>query len=157
MPTLYILCGPPGCGKTSWAASVRRNARTWAYVSRDEIRFSLVEENDDYFSKEKLVFHLFVMKIIDLLLQGYNTIADATHLNEFSRRKLTQAIDTYTTDYKIVYVVFNTDVETCVERNNSREGRTHVPENVIRNMCRNFQPPTRSEDERIVNIIEVSD
>lgn len=155
MPTLYILCGPPGCGKTSWATSVCRNTRTWAYVSRDEIRFSFIEENDDYFSKEKLVFHLFVTKIIDLLLQGYNTIADATHLNEFSRRKLTQAIDTYITDYKIVYVVFNTDVETCIERNKTREGRAYVPENVIRNMYRDFRAPSLDEDERAIDIINI--
>ena len=88
---------------------------------------------------------------------GVDVVADATHLNEFSRRKLTQTIDMYTPNYKIIYVVFNTNVEVCVNRNVSREGRANVPENIIRNMCRDFRAPTKDEDERVIDIIEVSD
>ena len=106
--------------------------------------------------KTKEVFKKFVHGIAITLEEGKDIIADATHLNMFSRCKLIQALDMYTRDYDIVFVVFNTDVETCVERNKSREGRRNVPENIIRNMCRDFRAPTLDEDERVVDIITVT-
>ena len=154
MAILYILCGPSGCGKSTYVQD--GNISNSFYISRDEIRFAIVKEDEDYFSHEKEVFRTFVQGIVSCLKNGYNVIADATHLNEFSRRKLTQAIDMSITEYEIVYVVFNVDVETCVARNANRTGRANVPENIIRNMCRDFRRPTLDEDERAINIIEVN-
>jgi predicted kinase len=161
MPILYIMCGPSGCGKSTWAHNFiienDRNKNDIRYVSRDNIRLELLKDGEDYFSHEKAVFRRFVGYIYNTLIDGFDVIADATHLNEFSRRKLTQAIDMHFQDYEIVYVVFNTDVNTCVARNENRKGRRYVPENVIRNMCRDFQTPTKDEDDRIINIIEVGE
>ena len=154
MPTLYILCGPSGSGKSTWANTEER--QDIAYVSRDNIRLSMLKDGEDYFSHEKEVFKTFVKAIANCIMAKQDVIADATHLNMFSRCKLIQALDMYTRDYDIVFVVFNTDVETCVERNKSREGRRNVPENIIRNMCRDFRAPTKDEDERVINIIEVN-
>ena len=42
-------------------------------------------------------------------------------------------------------------------RNAQRTGRAHVPETVIRNMFKNFKTPTLDEDERAIDIIEVSE
>ena len=154
MPILYILCGPPGCGKSTYYRNSSELAHC-VYVSRDEVRFSIVKEEEDYFSHEKEVFRKFVSLLITAMRDGYDVVADATHLNEFSRRKLTQAIDMYTTDYKIIYVVFNVNADTCVARNANRTGRANVPENIIRNMCRDFRAPTLDEDERAIDIMEV--
>ena len=155
MPILYILCGPSGCGKSTWAKNDER-MKHCAYVSRDAARYAILKEDEDYFAHEKEVFRRFIAAIVDCMKQGYDTIADATHLNEFSRRKLTQAIDMYMTDYKIIYVAFNVSVDTCITRNANREGRANVPENIIRNMCRDFRAPTKDEDERVIDIIEVN-
>ena len=159
IPTLYILCGVPGCGKTTWARNfihehdpLYQNIRD---VSRDEIRFSILKEGEDYFSHEKEVYRKFAGTITETLIDGFDVIADATHLNEFSRRKLTQSIDRRYTDYEIVYVVFNVDLQTCLERNAQRTGRACVPEQSVRNMYRDFRPPTKDEDERVKEIIEV--
>ena len=59
------------------------------------------------------------------------------------------------TDYEIIYVVFNVNAEVCIEHNKNRSGRSDVPENIIRNMCRDFRMPTMDEDERVKEIIEV--
>lgn len=155
MPILYILCGPSGCGKTTWAANFIKGHRDVRYVSRDEIRFELVDPNESYFSREKEVFRRFANTIRQTLIDGFDCIADATHLNEFSRRKLTQAIDMHFKDYEIVYVSFNVNVDTCIEHNTNREGRANVPETVIRNMCRDFRTPSIEEDERAKEIINV--
>lgn len=159
MATLYILCGPSGCGKSTWRQQYisyqAARGNDLRYVSRDEIRFSLLKDGEDYFSHEKEVFRKFVEVIVQTLVDGFDCIADATHLNEFSRRKLTQAIDMRFQEYKIVYVVFNVDADTCVQRNSAREGRANVPENIICNMCRDFRAPSLDEDERAKEIIKV--
>lgn len=154
MATLYILCGPSGSGKSTWANT--GDMQDVAYVSRDNIRLSILKDGEDYFSHEKEVFKEFVKEIAIRIMAGRDCIADATHLNMFSRCKLMQALDQYTTDYEIVCVVFNVDADTCVERNKAREGRRNVPENIIRNMCRDFRTPTYDEDERIIDIITVT-
>ena len=157
MPILYILCGPSGSGKSTWALDfIDKHNEVW-YVSRDDIRLDLLSDGEDYFSHEKEVFKTFAGVLYALLSSGEDAIADATHLNMFSRCKLIQAIDMRGyKEYEIVYVVFNTDAETCIERNKAREGRRNVPENVIRNMCRDFRVPTKDEDERVIDIIEVN-
>ena len=156
MSKLYILCGPSGSGKSTWATNFVKDKRI-AYISRDNIRLSIIKDEEDYFSHEKEVFKTFVKAIAHYIMNGDDAIADATHLNMFSRCKLMQALDMYTTDYEIVYVVFNVDADTCIERNKAREGRSNVPENIIRNMCRDFRMPTMDEDSRIKEIIEVGE
>ena len=155
MATLYILCGPSGSGKSTWAQNFIATNKDTKWVSRDKIRFHLLKDGEDYFSHEKEVFYIFVKSIADGLINGLTVIADATHLNMFSRCKLMQALDMYTKDYEIVFVVFNVDVETCIERNKERTGRANVPETTIRNMCRDFRMPTMDEDSRVKEIIEV--
>ena len=157
MPILYIMCGPSGCGKSTWAIKFQSEHPSISYVSRDQIRFNLLKNEDEYFAREKEVFREFSLLIARNLSCGNDVIADATHLNEASRRKLTQALDRYEIDYKIIYVAFNVNADLCAQRNQNREGRANVPENVIRNMCRDFRMPSLDEDERVIDIIEVSD
>jgi len=149
-PTLYILCGIPGCGKSTWAREkLKENMNPiepkWTYVSRDEVRFSMIKEEDDYFAKEKQVFGEYVRRICESLKDTYtvNTIADATHLNKISRDKLINAIYRMCPelDFDIVMVYFDIPVEVCIFRNNKRSGRARVPENVIKNMYATLEFP----------------
>lgn len=157
MSTLYILCGPSGCGKSTWRDEFIKDYNNRIhYVSRDEIRFSLVKEDEDYFSKEKEVFDRFSQALAAELMHGFDVIADATHINKASRNKLIKAIDKFFTKYQIVYVIFQTDLKTCIEQNNKRTGRMQVPEEVIKKMFKNFQLPNLDEDNRIIGSIEVS-
>lgn len=157
MSKLYILCGPSGSGKSTWTQNFIKEHEHIAYVSRDNIRLAMLIDGEDYFSHEKEVFKHFIATIAHYIQDDNDVIADATHLNMFSRCKLMQALDMYTRDYEVVYVVFHTDVETCIERNKERTGRRNVPENVIRNMYRDFRIPTKDEDDRIIDIVEVGE
>ena len=153
-PTLYILCGPAGCGKTTWANHFI-DEYDIRYVSRDAIRYSLLEEDDNYFAHEKEAFRKFSATIAQTLVDGFSVIADATHLNDISRYKLTRAIDQYTRDYYIVYVIFEVPEDVSLERNNQRKGYARVPEQVVKQMYKNFQKPTLSEDYRAIGIMRV--
>lgn len=152
MPILYILCGIAASGKTTWATNfiVKNWEQDIRYVSRDDIRFSLVKEDESYFSHEKQVFKKFVNTIAATLIDGFDVIADATHLNIFSRKKLTNAIDKIYSDYQIIYVVFDIPFDTIKYRNNFREGRRKVSDEALENMFKNFNPP-HHEDTREVD------
>ena len=141
MGILYITCGVPGSGKSTWC---RENVPPTArHISRDTIRYSMVKPNEPYFSKEKEVFNEFVRQIKEGLAIG-DVYADATHLNRASRDKLINAVGVNTPD-AIVALVFKVPLETCILRNSQRSGREYVPEDQIEIMYNNFRIPTRNE------------
>lgn len=152
MPLLYVLCGPSGCGKTTWAKEFVKDHPEIVYVSRDTIRFSMMKDADEYFAHEKETFKNFVSTIVEGLRNGKDVIADATHLNECSRKKLINAIDNHTSNYSIIYIVFKTDLKTCLKHNEARTGRARVPKTAIQTMYNNFRMPDMKEDKRIVDI-----
>lgn len=155
MPTLYILCGMPASGKTTWANefSAESGAR---HISRDQIRFSLVQENELYFSREDIVFAMFVREIAASLREGKDVIADATHLNKKSRRKLIYGIDRQgIEEYQIIFVWFNTSILECVNRNNQREGRARVPMESMYAMWHRYSVPQENEDKRCIDVWEI--
>ena len=153
-PTLYILIGIPGCGKSTFAKRFQNEYDT-SWISRDKIRFDTIKEDEEYFSHESEVFQKFIDNIIFGLRNGLNVIADATHINMSSRRKLTYAIDKEFNNYKIVYVIFDTSFDICLARNNAREGRARVPEQVMKNMYKDFRIPRDDEDSRAIGSITI--
>ena len=156
-PILYILCGPSGAGKSTWAKKFIEDhfEDDIRYVSRDEIRFSMLKHGDSYFTKESEVFKHFVGILRQTLVDGFDVVADATHLNHGSRAKLINGIGLDSSKYDIICVVFNTDEETCIARNKERNGLANVPESVIHDMCHNFHKPHMNEFVQIKEIIEI--
>ena len=139
----YIMVGCPGSGKSTYA---KKNFPNALYVSRDEIRFSLVKENEEYFSKENEVFTDFINTINLGLAAGDDVIADATHLNSKSRMKLLGSVDLDKTKTEVIAIVMQTPLELCIKRNELRKGtRSYVPINVIKNMYKFFKIPTFEE------------
>lgn len=163
MNNLYILCGVPGCGKSTWVKNRMKengsimNHQKWVYVSRDEVRFSMINEEDDYFSKEKQVFEEFVNRICRGLGDTWvqNVIADATHLNEISRDKLINAIRRKRPNLPlhITMVYFDIPLEVCKFRNAKREGRARVPDDVMAKMYSSLQFPRLREDLERIEIV----
>lgn len=144
--TLYIMCGAPGSGKTWFAKNKLMKDSNWDYISRDEVRFSIVKNDEEYFSHETAVFNQFVEKIAVALEWGNdNIIADATHLNWGSRRKLLQALVAYypIEMLDIIPVVIEAKLEDILEHNKLRDGRARVPEETIRRMYRNISDPVK--------------
>lgn len=142
------MCGIPGVGKTTWAYKYLKNIY---YTSRDNIRFSLLEEGDEYFSKEEIVFKNFIIDIVKHL-EIEDVVADATHLTRNSRKKLISAIDKYLTNYKIIYIALTGNLTTCIKQNNFRFNLSRVPEKNIKEMFNAYKVPMREEDSRIKGI-----
>ena len=144
--TLWIMVGIPGSGKTWFAKNKLMKGRDWEYISRDEVRFSMVEDNEEYFSHEKEVFREFINQITtSLLLNNGNVIADATHLNWSSRHKLLQTLSKKVNMEKVdvIPVVIDAKLEDILERNKLRSGRERGPEEVIRKMNASMNDPEK--------------
>lgn len=129
-PTCYILSGVPGCGKSTWARNFAAKMPKYIkHISRDEIRFSLLKDGEDYFAHEGEVLFTFYRKANEALAEGKSVIMDATHTSE---RALFETLRRIKVDAKIVFVSFDVPLDTCIARNAQREGLACVPEKVIR-------------------------
>ena len=69
-PICYIMSGVPGCGKSTWARKFASENDNVVHISRDEIRFSLLKDGEDYFAHEDDVITIFYAKINEALSAG---------------------------------------------------------------------------------------
>ena len=145
---LFLMCGLPGSGKTSYIKNIIMSDidLTLHHVSRDDIRFSLVKEDEPYFLKEDEVFNKFCKEIQSCLDSPVydGVFADATHLTAKSRAKTLKQLNLENVD--IIPVFLNVSLETSLKRNAQRDGRRLVPETVIRNMSKSISTPAFGEN-----------
>lgn len=147
--TLYIMCGIPGSGKSSWAKEFKKKIDAAGYyckiVSRDEIRFKLLDERGgDYFDHEKEVGRMYYEEIQKYLDRGYQVIADATQITKKSREKLLDHLD-IDKNLHIYCVDLDTPIAICKRLNEQREGRQRVPDSVIDRMHSQKETPCQHE------------
>ena len=139
---LFMMVGAPGTGKSTFVANNLKDGFIW--ISRDRIRYSLLEEGDDYFAKERKVFNQFILSINEAIMwdEYPNIIIDATHLTKASRTKVLKRLASVD---EIRAIVMTTPLEIALERNAKREGRERVPDDVIKSMYDSFELPTKEE------------
>lgn len=147
---LYLTVGIPGSGKSTFLQQYDWNP--WVrIISRDEIRFSMIKEGDGYFDHEDEVFTEFVRQIqywIDNKRDNVeHIIADATHLSKGSRAKLLESLrmDPILNPVKVNILYFSVPLQTCLERNDKREGLARVPDDTIRSMYNGLKFPSPQE------------
>lgn len=151
---VLLLCGVPGSGKSYWAKnSFMPYIQRAAYISRDEVRFSMITDEDEYFSKENAVFAEFIRRINAAIDDPEITsiVVDATHLNWASRHKTLRNLHLSNVD--VIPIVFNLPLRVCLSRNEQREGRARVPDSVIRRMFHQRTDPS-SDPFEYANIVE---
>lgn len=149
---LFLMCGAPGSGKSTWL----KNQKDAYVISRDAVRFSMLNDNQDYFANEKQVFNTFVRYIqesIDNDETPENIYCDATHITKASRDKLLRALD-LTNVKNVTVVVVRPSLEETLKRNELRTGRARVPRSVVRRMWWQFERPEEDKD-RIFDTIYV--
>ena len=146
---LFLLCGCPGSGKSTW---IRQRINTYGgyHVSRDEIRFAILDERGgNYFDYENEVIRIFIARINELLdndEQNIDIYVDATHLTDNSRNQIMKQLHLKNA-YKIA-VWMKVPLDICLIRNNKRTGRAKVPSKAITDMYnRAYRPSLKDFNE----------
>src|SRR5574344_1246292 len=115
MKKLYLLMGISGSGKSTWARDFQSKFSDSIVISRDAVRFSLVKENEAYFTKEKKVFKTFAHLACEAIkAEINNVILDATHLNFSSRQKILNAIKEPLQEHGYKVIVMHIDTKPSI-------------------------------------------
>jgi protein phosphatase len=134
--TLYVLCGPPGCGKSTWAA---RRFRPSQIVSTDALREMLTDDINSM-GHNDVVFDFFYSIIYARLGLGLATVADATQLRatgawpESPRTRLVEIARL--AKARVELFAFDVSLDFCLI-NNAQRPRC-LPDETIEKYCRRF-------------------
>lgn len=141
---VFLLSGPSGVGKTTYV-----NARIFNYggihISRDEVRFRMLKENDEYFEHEDEVFAEWIRQCQEAIDDDIHRdiYIDATHISDRSRAKTINHLKIDWDNVMLICVRFVVPIELAKYRNSLREGRAKVPDSVIESMYRSFTYPSK--------------
>lgn len=139
-PTLYVLVGLSGSGKSTVATQIINENPNTVIVSTDAVREELTGDEKNQ-SKNEIVFKIFHRRIREYLIEGINVVADATNLTMKSRRAI--VMNTLGLNINKICCVIVKRFERCKIDNNNR--LRVVPEGVIEKQLRSFQIPFKEE------------
>lgn len=146
-PTVYVLIGAQGAGKSTWArANVDRLEAV--LLASDEIRNEIVESGQGSPTNGDLVFSRLEDRLRDLLAEGRNVVVDATHaLRAWRQREIAVA---RAAGARVVAVWFDVPLAAALARNRMKPdtenwGERIVPDPVVRDIHRRLEPPGRDE------------
>ena len=141
MCKMYMVIGAPGCGKSTYIQNHLKENEI--VISRDKIRFGMLKDTDEYFSKEKEVYNEFIKQIDAAIAADATFYVDQTSLNAAARNKLFSRLKKKPD--KVIGIYFTTSLDTILQRNAQRTGRALVPEDAVINMFNSLTKPTLEE------------
>ena len=143
MPTILILIGVPGSGKSTYYANSKDKFPTHVYINMDSLRKQLTGSEADQ-SKNAEVAALAQSTLKAALAHGWELIVwDNTSARPKYRKEVIQEAKKF--NYKVEGVYFKVPIEVAKDRNSKR--KNVVPEEVIDNMFKNLEqnPPKLEE------------
>lgn len=149
-PSLIILCGIPGSGKTTYAKDYMEQNCNTVHLSSDAIRKELYGD-ENIQGNPGDVFSLMQKRAIEALNNGCNALYDATNVTRKDRAGIIGVCPKFA---KIECHIIWAPIEICIERDASRE-RT-VGKEVIDRMLKRFQAVYYDEGIDEIKIIKLN-
>lgn len=146
-PSLILLVGIPGSGKTTYAEKYIKENPDTVHLSSDKIRAELWG-NEATQGDNNEVFSLMQTRAIEALNNGQSVVYDATNITRKDRSYIISLCPKFA---KIECYIIWAPIETCIERDATRE-RT-VGKEVIDRMLKRFQAPWYDEGLDEVKVI----
>ena len=157
MPTVYILIGLPGSGKSTWRSLyIEQNPNDELVVcstddmieewgARHGLNYSQAFDKApmSQFNKD------FMKKFRDAVAAGKNVLVDRTNMS-VKRRK--DFLENLPEGYRKVGVVFTVPDQELTRRLTARAKETgkHIPDHVIKNMANSYVPPQPGEFHTVI-------
>lgn len=138
-PSLILLVGIPGSGKTTYAKNYIKQNSNIVHLNSDAIRRELYGD-ENIQGNPVDVFTLMQKRAIEALNNGRDVIYDATNITRKDRAGIIAACPKFA---KIECHIIWAPIETCIERDAARD-RT-VGKEVIDRMLKRFQAPYYDE------------
>lgn len=157
--TIKILIGIPASGKTTWAKEFVNNNPGWIRVSRDDYRFMLQDKPILSYKLEGMITEMVENTIELALSKKLSVVIDNCHT---VHKHIKEISDKFQYSADIEYKVFDTPLETALERDKNRD--RIVGENVINRMYKqyknlfnvfDFQPITKKRRPYIIPEVTV--
>ena len=169
MPTVYIMVGPPACGKDTLIDYNQAEFGEYDVVSYDQLRLKLYVMNNDcrefspseiynkawtWCNDNKINLKKYLYNdMLSALEKGRNVIVSNTNMTVKGRQELYKFIKG-NGNYNIMVVCILCDEHTLIERDMQRkENDKSVGERVIKTMMNNFEIPTMAEGDIKLSII----
>jgi predicted kinase len=147
--TLVVLCGPAGCGKSTFAA---RHFLATQIVSSDDCR-ARVSDDPTNQGVSGHAFDLLYFIIEKRLTLERLTAADATNLDRRDRKSLVKIARWF--DFNAAILVFDIPLEVCLARNANRARK--VPEDALRRQFETLEATLTSIDREGFDYVYVLD
>ena len=154
-PKLLILCGPPGCGKSTVKRQllIQNNINTYINIDPDEIRTILMRAGVRFVNKKGVdddtimsgVTNAYNKRICDeAQKRGINIVFDTTGQNFRAISELTR-INVYTKIFTVIWASKKTCIRRIIARNrglvDNPTGRIELPPSIASNIYDGFMQP----------------
>ena len=139
-PVFVMLVGLPGAGKSTFIENMKYDI-SYTVISSDKIREELFGDRTVQTENAK-VFEAAKERVRNELREGHNVVLDATNISKKRRIDFTKNVLGKIPCFKECVAIM-VPYEVCLQRNAERD--YPVPEEVIKRMYMNWQPPHRSE------------
>lgn len=144
---LIMLCGPAGCGKSTFASQLEGEV-----FSSDAIRKELYGD-ESIQTNPKQVFAILHQRIHDCIKRGGTAVYDATNTSKARRQNFIASIRAFAPECPCQCIYFACDLQTCIGRNQSRERK--VPNYVIERQWNQLHNELPDYDEGWNSLIRV--
>ncbi len=154
-PTLFLLFGFPGAGKTYFARQLCEELQA-AHVQGDRMRFELFEEPRYDRQENEIVNHLMEYMTEEFLQAGISVVFDVNAMRTGQRRQLREMARRHKAQTVLVW--FQLDIESAFDRVAKRDRRkaddkysTPLDRTTFESVIAGMQNPTPTEDYMVVS------
>lgn len=135
MKTLFMMCGLPGSGKSTFAAALESVPCVCLDNLREEFYGNASIQGDGAF-----IFNAGIERVKSVLRNYDACIYDATNVDKRARQNVMSKLPIID---RFICVWLDTPLDECLKRNEER--KRHVPQEVIKRMAAKFEIPTKEE------------
>lgn len=154
-PTLFLLFGFPGAGKTYFARQLCEELQA-AHVQGDRMRFELFEEPRYDRQEDEIVNHLMEYMTGEFLQAGISVVFDVNATRSGQRRQLREMARRYKAQTVLVW--FQIDIESAFDRVAKRDRRKAddkysmpLDRTTFESIIEGMQNPAPTEDYMVVS------